>query len=100
MNGRGRGVTLRYGWITCGFRMRMAVPGGVAGNPGNDSCGIGGTGAPANVIASACISVVTARLAVGSMMDPWSPTIKFTYERKPLGFVTGPGSDGALIRES
>ena len=51
-------------------------------------------------MASACICVVTAKLAVGSMMDPWSPTIKFTYERKPLAFITGPGIDGASIRES
>jgi hypothetical protein len=56
------------GWITVGLLTTIAVP-GAAGTGGKPS---------AKKTVSDCISVVAARLAVGSMIDPWLPTMKFT----------------------
>jgi hypothetical protein len=56
--------------MTGGNSTRIDVPGVVGETPGGHTCGIGGIPAPVKEIASACISVVTSLLAVGSMSDP------------------------------
>jgi len=59
-----------YGSMTGGNSTRMDVPGALVGTPSGNRLGIGGIPAPVKEIASACISVVTTLLAVGSMRDP------------------------------
>jgi len=52
-----------------GWRCLAAWP----GIPETRAAGWAARARPAKVIASACISVVVARLARGSIRDPWSP---------------------------
>ena len=52
-----------YGWITVGFASSSVEPGGLAGIPA------GGIGAPVKLMASVCISTVTAP-TLSSMIDP------------------------------